>query len=373
MIPSFDLKAQCQQLKKDVLAAVERVIDSGAFILGPEVKKFEEEFVAWNGVAYGCGCASGTDALHLACRALELKPQDEVICPAFTYMATASAVSLAGGTPVFVDVHEDTWNIDASQVEAKITPKTRAIIGVHLYGNPCDIEALMAIAKKHNIALIEDCAQSVGATINGKKVGTFGDFGCFSFFPTKNLGAYGDGGFMLTQTLEMEKRIRSIRAQGQDREKYFHDRLGTNSRLDEMQAAILRVKLPHLTAWGQARGAHAEKYSQALEGVAGLQLPKVRPNNLHVYHQYTILVENRDQVQASLKSKGVGSTVYYPRCLHLQDCYKHLGYAPGSLPVAERLQSQALSLPMFPELTAQDLQTSIEAVKQVVGQLATTG
>ena len=368
MIPSFELKTQYQQVKAEILVALERVLDSGAFILGNEVRDFEKEFVAWNESSHGCGVGSGTEALHLALRALHVGAGDEVIVPTFTYIATASAVSMCNARPVFVDVEPETFTLNVEQVAAAVTPRTKAIIAVHLYGHPANMSALREIADRHKLALIEDCAQATGARWQGTRVGNLSDYGCFSFFPTKNLGAYGDGGFVTARTHELEQRIRCLRTQGQGERKYYHHVIGTNSRLDEMQAAVLRVKLRYLDKWNRERRSVAQRYIQGIQ-VAGIKMPLEQAGCEHVYHQFTVTAENRQRLQDSLTQQGVGCTVYYPLSVHLQEAYAHCGQREGSLPVAERLQDQVLSLPMYPEMSDDQIERVIQAVTSSVASV----
>ena len=368
MIPICDLTQQYRQLRDQMLHAVDGVFSSGVFINGPNVKALEEEVASYVGTAYGIALNSGTDALHLALRALDIGPGDEVITIPFTFVATTEAIGIVGATPVFVDIDPVTYNIDPARIEAAITPRTRAILPVHLYGNPAPMHEIMAIARRHNLAVIEDCAQAIGARIGDKYVGTFGTFGAFSFFPSKNLGAYGDGGMLVTDDQTLAQRTRSLRGHG-GRVKYHHEELGVNSRLDELQAAILRVKLPHLEEWIERRRAVAKRYTDALDGL-GLPLPSAAPGNRHVYHQYTLRVENRDRIQEDLKSTGVQTMVYYPVPLHLQKVHASLGGHEGSFPHSERAAKEVISIPMFPELEPNAQQTVIDAVKACYSQVS---
>ncbi len=292
--------------------------------------------------------------------ALDIGPGDEVITVPFTFVATTEAIGIVGATPVFVDIHPGTFNMDPALIEAAITPRTKAILPVHLYGHPAPMYDILAIAKKHNLAVIEDCAQAIGASIDGKRVGSFGDVGAFSFFPSKNLGAYGDGGMVTTNRKDLADRMRSLRAHG-GRVKYHHEELGVNSRLDEVQAAILRVKLPHLDSWIENRRANAAWYSENLRDV--VTTPVETPNTVHVYHQYTVRVQNRDAVQKKLAEAGVQTMVYYPVPLHLQEVHKQLGAREGDFPHSERAAREVLSLPMFPELNPQQREAVREALR----------
>ncbi|MFN2449889.1 MAG: DegT/DnrJ/EryC1/StrS family aminotransferase, partial [Candidatus Baltobacteraceae bacterium] len=334
MIPILDLKQQYHELREEMLHAVSDVFENGAFINGPNVKALEKEVASFLGSAHGVGLNSGTDALHLALRALDIGPGDEVITTPFTFVATTEAIGIVGARPVFVDIDPVTYNIDPSLIEAAITPRTRAILPVHLYGHPAPMDEIMAIAQKHNLAVIEDCAQAIGTKYKNRFVGTIGTFGAFSFFPSKNLGAYGDGGMLVTNDTDLADRSRSLRAHG-GRVKYYHEELGVNSRLDELQAAILRVKLPHLKQWIENRRAVAVRYIEALEPL-GVALPRDPAYGRHAYHQFTIRVHDRDAVQKALEAAGGQTMIYYPVPLHLQQCFSYLGYAEGSLPESER-------------------------------------
>lgn len=364
-IPMVDLKSQYKNLKQQFDSAVIGVMENAAFIMGPEVKKLEEETAEYAGVKHAVSVGSGTEALHIAALALGLGAGDEIIAPTFTFIATAGAVALSGATPVFADINPDTFNIDPNDLEKQITPKTKAIIPVHLYGQPADMDAVMDIARRHNLYVIEDCAQAQGAVYKGKQVGTIGHIGCFSFFPSKNLGAYGDGGMVLTNDDELAEKVRAIKAHG-SKKKYFHHTLGFNSRLDSMQAAILRVKLPHLDEWNEGRRAAAHRYTAGLAGssyIAPYEIPA--SVGKHVFHQYTVKVpKKRNELQAFLQEKGVASMIYYPLCLHAQEVYEHLGYKQGEFPGAESVQDHVLSLPMFPELSKQQTDYVLEALKE---------
>jgi dTDP-4-amino-4,6-dideoxygalactose transaminase len=365
-VPMLDLAAQYQSIREELRAALDSVLARGQFILGPNVKALEEEIAACCGVPHAVGVASGTDALILALRAAGVGPGDEVIVPAFSYIATADAVSLLGATPVFTDIRADTFNMDASKLESRITPRTRAVMPVHVFGQPAEMDGILRTARDASLAVIEDNAQSIGASYKGQRTGTMGAYGCLSFFPTKNLGACGDGGMILTSSADGAARLRSLRVHGTRAHKYLSEEQGWNSRLDELQAAILRVKLRHLDQWTSARQAHAARYDQLLGGKPGVVTPRVAPGSTHVYHQYTIRVTNRDHVQKALSSQGIPSAVYYPVPLHLQPMYAHLGHRPGSLPVAERAALEVLSLPIYPELNAEQVERIAAAVAGAV-------
>ncbi len=347
MIPILDLTEQFQSIRPDVLMAVEKVLEGGVYINGPNVKALEEEIASYVGTAHAVGLNSGTDALHLALRALDIGPGDEVITTPFTFVATTEAIGIVGATPVFVDIDPRTYNIDPGAIRAAITPRTKAILPIHLYGLPAPMGEIMALAKQYHLAVIEDCAQAIGAEIDGRRVGSFGDVGCFSFFPSKNLGAYGDGGMATTNDAQIAARLRSLRAHG-GRVKYHHEELGVNSRLDELQAAILRVKLPHLESWIFARRAHAAWYGGCLS--SAVAVPHETPETRHVYHQFTVRVRNRDEVQRRLKDSGVQTMVYYPVPLHLQKVHAGMGLGQSAFPHSELAAEEVLSLPMFPEL-----------------------
>ncbi len=345
-IPMVDLRAHFKPLREEILAGMGKILDQASFILGEHGRALESDVASLCGVAHGVGCASGTDALMLALRALDIGPGDEVIVPTFTFIATAEAVLYVGAKPIFVDVDPETYVLTSAQIEAAISPRTRAIIPVHLYGLPADMPAIMGLAQQYGLKVIEDCAQSIGASIHGRAVGSFGDLGCFSFFPSKNLGGAGDGGMVVTDDAALEKRLRGLRNHG-SWQTYHHDVLGYNSRLDEMQALILRTEFPHLTTFNDGRRQAAAWYGEHLAGL-DLQLPKVAAGYHHVYHQYTIQLEKRDVIKAALQAEGIASAIYYPIPGHRQ---KMFGDGPqGHCPVADRLSENVLSLPMFPEL-----------------------
>jgi len=354
-IPMLDLAAQYGSIQQELRAAVEAVFARGQFILGPEVAAFEAEISKVCGTAYGVGVASGTDALILALHAAGVARDDEVIVPAFTYIATADSVSLLGAIPVFCDVQADTFTLDVAQLEQRITRRTKAIVPVHLFGQAADMDGILRVARTARLVVIEDAAQAIGAVYRGQPVGSLGDCACLSFYPTKNLGAAGDAGMIVTSSPDMAARLRSLRAHGTTQHKYLSEEQGWNSRLDELQAAILRVKLRHLEDWTAARQAHAARYDQALAPVRGVTRPGVGPGRTHVYHQYTIRVAERERVQRFLAGQGISSTVYYPVPLHLQPMYAHLRYEPGSVPQTERAALEVLSLPLYPELKSEQI------------------
>jgi len=365
-VPLLDLVAQYRAIKDDVLPAVQAVIESQQFVMGPSIPRLETAIAGLGHAKHGIACASGTDALLLPLKALDLKPGDEVITTPFTFFATAGTIHNAGGTPVFVDIEPGTFNIDPAAVEAAITPRTRAVMPVHLYGQMAAMERLLPLAGARGLRVIEDAAQAIGARrrIDGgwRMAGERGWVTGYSFFPSKNLGAWGDGGMMVTSDDALAERLRKLRLHGGAKQ-YHHDEVGTNSRLDSLQAAVLLAKLPHLASWSSRRRHHAAYYDKGLSDVPGVRVPAVDPANEHIYHQYTIRVERRDELQAHLKAKGIGSAVYYPVPLHLQNCFAHLGYQPGRLPQAERACREVLSLPVFPELTRQQLDYVIETIR----------
>ncbi|WP_066424748.1 DegT/DnrJ/EryC1/StrS aminotransferase family protein [Anabaena sp. 4-3] len=374
-IPAFDNKQQYASIETEVSATVVEVLASGRYIGGPLVESFEQQFAAYHGVTDCVACNSGTDALYLALRALEIGAGDEVITTPFTFVATVEVIIAVGAKPVFVDIDDITFNLDVQQVAAAITPRTKAIIPVHLFGQPVDMTALMAIAQAHNIAVIEDCAQSTGAIWGDQKVGSIGHIGCFSFYPTKNLGACGDGGAITTNDAALAAKVRIIKEHGQ-KHRYQYQDIGINSRLDAIQAVILEIKLGYLDTWNQKRQAIAAYYEQFLSQIPGIIPPQALAGGVSVWNQYTIRVlgeerngasaNYRDSVRNQLQEKGIGSMVYYPYPLHLQPAYQHLGYQPGKLPLAEQACNQVLSLPMFPELTQEQQQQVIYALKDIL-------
>jgi dTDP-4-amino-4,6-dideoxygalactose transaminase len=365
-VPLLDLVAQYSAIKNDVLPALQAVIDSQQFIMGPAVAELEVAVAHLSHTRHGIGCASGTDALLLPLKALQLRPGDEVITTPFTFFATAGAIHNAGGTPVFVDIDPQTFNLDPAAVEAALTPRTRAILPVHLYGQMAAIERVVAIAHRRGVPVIEDAAQAIGArrSIDGewRMAGELGWVTGYSFFPSKNLGAWGDGGMMVTSDDQAAARLRKLRLHGGAKQ-YHHDEVGTNSRLDTLQAAILLAKLPRLAGWSARRRDHAAHYTAALATVAGVRPPVVERNNEHIFHQYTLRVERRDELQAHLKGKGIGTAVYYPIPLHLQACFSHLGYKPGRLPAAEQAAREVLSLPIYPELARAQQDYVIDGIR----------
>lgn len=363
MIPLVDLQAQFLTIKAEVSAAWMRAVERHDFILGEDVQLFEAEFAAYCGVPHAIGVASGTDALHLACRALDVGPGDEAIVPAMTFASTAFAVSLAGARPVLVDVCPENALIDPSKIEAAITPRTKAIIPVHLYGQCADMDAICAIAARHGLAIIEDAAQAHGAWHSKVRSGSIGDAGCFSFYPGKNLGCYGDGGAVTTKRKEIADRIALLRNCG-SRTKYYHEEIGLNSRLDTVQAAILRVKLKHLDAWNDARRHIAGHYDRIFSEVDGVEHTSHSVGS--VYHLYTVRVANRDNLVKSLNAQGIGAGIHYPFALHELAAYRSLGYRNGDFPIAEAWARRTLSLPLYAEL---DLAAASSCTEKLCAEL----
>lgn len=360
-IPMVDLQVQYRQLKSEIDQAIHGVLDTSYYILGPHGQAFEAEAAAYLGVKHAIGVSSGTDALHLALRAAGIGPGDEVITSPFTFIATAEAIAYVGGSPVFVDIDPRTFNLDPELVKSAITAKTRAIMPVHLFGQPADLTALQELCVRHNLLLIEDCAQSFGATFAGRQTGSIGALGCFSFFPSKNLGCYGDGGMIVTSDDGLAEQVRMLRNHG-SKVRYHHDIIGYNSRLDEMQAAILRVKLRHIDRFNNLRRQNAHYYSARL-AEAGVTPPHEDGKGVHVYHQYTVLTDRRDAVQQALTNAGSASAVYYPIPLHRQNVFS-ADFAGISLPVSESVAARCLSLPIYPELTESQMDRVVAAIRE---------
>jgi dTDP-4-amino-4,6-dideoxygalactose transaminase len=362
MIPVLDLKAQYAAIEKEIDAAIKEVLLSTEFILGPAVRELEQRLAAYCECRYGVGVASGTDALRLTLTALGIGQGDEVITTPFSFIATANTISHCGARPVFVDIDPQTYNIDPTKIEAAITVRTKAIVPVHLYGHPADMDPIMQLAEKYGLYVIEDAAQAIGARYKGRRVCSIGHAGCLSFYPTKNLGAYGDGGMVLTNDAKLAEKIDILRRQG-SKKKYYADMLGFNSRLDTLQAAILLVKLNYLDAWNKSRRLVAERYNSLLSGLPVIT-PYESPEVYHVYHQYTIRAPQRDELAVNLKEQGIGTMIYYPVPLHLQGLYAGLGYKEGDLPESEAASREVLSLPMYPELTEEQQITIAESIKK---------
>ena len=359
MIPILDLKQQYAALQDEIHAAIQRVLDSTQFVLGPAVKELEERVAAYCECRYGVGVASGTDALRLSLAALEVGPGDEVITTPFTFIATGNTVSHCGAKPVFVDIDPGTYNLDPAAIESAITPRTKAIVPVHLYGQPAEMDAVMSVAERHGLLVIEDCAQAIGARYKGKRLGSIGQVGCLSFFPSKNLGAYGDAGMVVTNDGALAEKIDVLRRQG-GQQKYYHEVLGFNSRLDTLQAAVLNVKLNYLDQWNEGRRTVAHRYNELLSGLP-VVTPYESPDGYHVYHQYTIRSPQRDDLSAHLKEHGVTTMIYYPVPLHRQPLYAEM--AASHLPNAELAAREVLSLPIFPELTARDQEYIVDHIR----------
>ena len=350
-VPLIDLKAQYRTIQQDIKQAIETVVESQKFILGAEVAALESEIAQLTRNRFAIACASGTDALLLSLLALGIQPEDEVITTSYSFFSTAGMIAWLKARPVFVDVDPRTFNLDVEQVAASRTPRTKAVIAVHLFGQCSRIEALADLG----VPVIEDAAQAIGSFRNGKPAGSFGAAGCFSFFPTKNLGGYGDGGMITTNDDEIAMRLRELRAHGEGQQRYAHRRIGTNSRLDELQAAVLRVKLKHLTHWNEKRNRHATFYRQVLNDLP-LELPQIDPQSTTNYHQFVIKTERRDSLRSFLADRGIGSAIYYPIPLPFQPCFSYLGYQTGRFPHAEKCAATSLAIPIYPELTQQQLE-----------------
>ena len=359
-VPFVDLRGQYSLIKDEILAAVARVFDSGQFVLGKEVAAFEEEFAAYCGVRHGIAVNSGTSALHLALLAGGIGPGDEVITVPLTFVATTAAITYTGAKPVFIDVDPETYTIDPAHLEAAITPRTKAILPVHLYGNAADMHPICRLARRHSLLVIEDAAQAHGAEYKGRRCGSIGDLACFSFYPGKNLGAYGEGGIVTTDDPEFARTIRMLRDWGAEK-KYEHALKGFNYRMEGVQGAILRVKLRYLEAWTEARRKHASAYTKALQG-SGVQLPVTAPDARHVYHIYAVLSTQRRELMDTLATRGVQTGIHYPTPVHLLAAYSDLNYRPGDFPVAEKIAAQEVSLPMFPEMTRAQINEVSEAL-----------
>ncbi|CUT00216.1 DegT/DnrJ/EryC1/StrS family aminotransferase [Candidatus Kryptobacter tengchongensis] len=362
-VPIFTPVRQYMNLKEEIDLAIQKILSKGNFILGDEVREFEESVAQYLGVKHAIGVASGTDALQIALMAIGLKPGDEVITTPFTFVATAEAIVLLGGKPVYVDIDERTYNLNPDLIEEKITEKTKAIIPVHLYGQPAEMDKILDIARKYNLYVIEDSAQAFGSEYKGRKVCTFGDIACISFFPTKNLGAFGDAGMITTNNDELAEKIKMIRVHG-SKIKYNHEIIGFNSRLDTIQAGILLVKLKYLDIWNERRIEIAKRYNGAFKDVGDIVIPYSEPYNKHIYHQYTIRTKHRDELAQFLKEKGIQTAVHYPIPLHLQRAFSNLGYKQGDFPISERCSKEVLSLPMFPELKDEEIDYVIESIRE---------
>ena len=369
-VPLLDLTEQNRNLRPEIEAALGRVLDTNGFILGAEVKALEDELADYCRTRYAIGCASGSDALLLALMALDMQPGDEVITTPYSFFATVSCITRLGAVPVFVDIDPATFNLDIDQIEAKITPRTKAIQPVHLYGQCADMEALRKVSEKHGVPLVEDAAQAIGAEENGERAGAMSEIGCFSFYPSKNLGGMGDGGFMTTDDDTLAEKLFALRVHG-SKERYHHKWVGLNSRLDGFQGAVLRVKLPHLDDWSDKRKANADRYRNLFTD-AGLteqiMLPLERDNVRHIYNQFVVRVPNkRDELRAFLTENEIGTDIYYPVSLHLQECFEYLGYKEGDMPESEKASRETLALPIFPELREDQQQFVVENIEEFFG------
>jgi len=378
-VPLLDLKAQYAAIKAEVDASVAEVMESQQFILGPQVQKCEQAIAQYSGCACGVGVTSGTDALLICLMAEGIGPGDEVITSPYTFFATAGSVARVGAKPVFVDIDPASYNLDPAQIESKITPHTRAIIPVHLYGQMADMDAVMQVAEKHRLVVIEDAAQAIGAEYKGRRAGSIGHYGCFSFFPSKNLGAAGDGGMVVTQDARQAENLIRLRNHG-SQPKYYHKVIGGNFRLDSLQAAVVLAKLPHLDNWTAARQHNADRYNRLFRAAGleitdqsqfspkrhsspGLILPKVVTGR-HIFNQYVVRTARRDQLKTALQEKGVGTEIYYPLPLHLQECFSYLGYRPGAFPESESAAAETLALPVYPELSEQQAQYVVQCIAE---------
>lgn len=363
IVPMVDLKRQFREIKDEVLHVITEILEKGQYILGPEVSEFEKKISGYLGMSEAIGVASCTDALHLSLNGFGIKEGDEVITTPFTFFATVEAILYTGAKPVFVDIEPDTFNLDVNQIEAKITEKTKAILPVHLFGHMADMKEIVKIAREHGMKVIEDCAQSFGAELNGRKAGSFGDAGCFSFYPSKNLGGYGDGGIIVLQNTKVAEMVRKLRNHG-SKGSYIHEKVGFNSRLDEIQAGILLVKLKYIDEYNKRRRQKAEVYTKLL--TEKVRCPIDKKGVYHVYHQFTIRSPKRDEIQKRLKEHGISSVIYYPVPLHLQEALRFLGYKEGDFPLAERASQEVLSLPIYPELEESVIEEIAEIVRSVV-------
>ncbi|NNM86810.1 MAG: DegT/DnrJ/EryC1/StrS family aminotransferase [Phycisphaerales bacterium] len=362
-VPLLDLKQQYAALAHEILPAVEQVLASQMLINGPAVGEFEKAVAAYAHCAQAVGVSSGTDALLCALMALCIGPDDEVITSPFTFFATAGCIWRVGAKPVFADIDPQTFNMNPAAIEAAITPRTRAIMPVHLFGQMADMDAIMAIARRHHLAVIEDAAQSIGATYRGRHSGSIGTMGCFSFFPSKNLGGAGDGGMIVTQDNALAQRLRMFRNHGME-PKYYHACIGGNFRLDTIQAAYLHIKLKHLDAWSAKRRENAALYTSLLADCPAVSTPIIQPENVSIFNQYVIRTAKRDELKNYLGTRGIGTEIYYPLCLHQQECFKSLGHRAGDFPLAEQAAAEVLAIPIYPELTHQQIHYVARAIKE---------
>lgn len=361
-VPLLDLNAQYDPIIDEIKVEIEKVMKSHKYILGPQVMELEERVAEYSDAKFAIGCASGTDALVLALKALEITKDDEVITTPFTFFATAGSIHRVGAKPVFVDIDPETFNIDPDKIEAAITSKTKAVIVVHLFGQPAEMDRIMEIAGKYDLKVIEDNAQGIGSKFNEKVAGTIGDIGTLSFFPSKNLGAMGDAGMCLTNDIELARKLRQLRVHGEN-PKYYHKWVGLNSRLDTMQAAVLLVKLRYLENWSEARRKNAEYYYKNMKDIPQIKLPKIHKNAISIYNQFTLIAENRDGLLEHLKANNVGCNIYYPKPLHIQECFNELGYKTGDLPISEELAEKVISIPIYSELSEEQQDYVINSIR----------
>ncbi|MCK5580192.1 MAG: DegT/DnrJ/EryC1/StrS family aminotransferase [Candidatus Omnitrophica bacterium] len=361
----LDFSEQYTTIKDEVDIGLKRVFETGSFIMGPDVKDFENSFAQYCECRNGVGVNSGTDALYLALAALDVGVGDEIILPSFTFIATALCVSYTGATPVFVDVEQETYNIDSESFKKAITPKTKAVIPVHIYGQAANMKEICEIAKEHNIKVVEDACQAHGARYEGQRIGSLGDIGCFSFYPTKSLGAFGDGGIVVTDDEEIAEKIQMLRDYGR-KGRYDHKVKGYNSRLDTVQAVVLAAKLKYLDEWNQMRADNAAYYNELLAGIKGVKIPLIKDNRTHVFQTYAVRLKERDRICDQMKDKGVGVLIHYPIPLHLQEAYKDAGYKKGDFPVSEQIANETLSLPMYPHITKDKIEFVCDALKSLV-------
>jgi len=364
----LDLNVQYEPIMDDIKIELEKVFESHKYILGPQVKEFEEDMQKYCQCNHAVGCASGTDALVLALKALEIQEDDEVITTTFTFFATAGSISRVGARPVFVDIKPDTFNIDPQKIENAITQKTKAIIVVHLFGQPAEMDKILEIAQKHDLKVIEDNAQGIGGKYDGKIAGTIGDIGTLSFFPSKNLGAMGDAGMCLTNSDELAARLIQLRVHGENPQ-YFHKWVGLNSRLDTIQAAILKVKLPHLKKWSDARRKNAQYYYKNLNDIPQIKTPFIHEKATSIYNQFTLIAEDRDRLLEHLRKNNIGCAVYYPKPLHIQECFSKLGYRKGDMPIAEKISQKVISIPIYSEIIKNQQDYVIENIKEFYAQV----
>lgn len=367
-VPSFDLLKQNQTLYDQLMEAVGSVIKSGQFIMGPDLIKLEEDLAVFCKTKYAIGVSNGSDALYLALLSADIGPGDEVITTPFTFFATASSIVRTGARPVFCDIDPKTFNIDSREIEKKLTEKTKAILPVHLYGQVAKMDEILDLAKRHNLIVVEDAAQALGATFRGEPACSFGNLACLSFYPTKNLGAFGEGGMVLTSDSKLAERVKLLRVHGSSR-RYYHDLLGFNCRMDTIQAAILNVKFKYFDTYLKKRATIASWYDNKLKDIEEVETPYTDKEALHTYHQYTIRVKNRDEIHQKLREKGIATMIYYPLALHLQPVFQNLGYKVGDFPVAEKASTEVLSLPMYPELTLEQVSLVVESLKECLCKL----